>query len=93
MATPGSHTLPGRLAYGELSIYGINQTGINGITVAGTLNFGIVAQLSPYGINYTSLGQSVLFNGTSAVCKLAHNTDNFVIINESSIIFYEIPPI
>jgi len=78
-----------RLAYGEISLYRIYRTGITGVIAPTGFNFGLVDQLSPYGISYTSIGQSVLFEG-SGVCTLAFSGHTYTIIDEVKIVTTEI---
>ncbi len=84
-------SLPVRLAYGEIAIYGINDPGITGLVPPSGFNFGYVNQLSPYGISYTSVYQSVLFKGTDVICKLAYDNGIYSVIKETAIIATETP--
>lgn len=85
------NNLPLNLAYGEISIYGINNPGITGISPPSGFNFGNVDQISQYGISYTSIGQSVLFKGDSIICTINYTSGRYLIINETAIIATEIP--
>lgn len=81
--------IPVNLAYGEVSIYNIYGIGIQGIRAPSSHYWGFVDQVSEYGINYTEVGQSVLFKGSSISITLAYNNWSYRIIDETAIIATE----
>ena len=88
MSTPMS--LPAQLAYGNISIYGIgSNVGISGIVPADGFLFGTVDAISEYGIFYTSVGDSVLFNPKTQVCKITWDNSIHTILPEEKIVLKE----
>lgn len=86
-------TYPLTLAYGEISVYRVRGTGtvspIHSIPTPANFNWGTVYQISDYGIVYTSLGQWVLFNGASVVCKLAIGDQSYQLLPEVRVVATE----
>lgn len=79
-------SIPINLAYGEVSLYGIYNIGIQGIPVPSGYNYSFVDQVSMYGITYTEVGQSVLWKGTGRLATIRYNGKSYNIIDESSIL-------
>lgn len=79
-------SIPINLAYGEVSLYGIYNIGIQGITAPSGYNYSFVSQVSMYGITYTEVGQSVLWAGTGRLATIRYGGNAYSIIRETSII-------
>lgn len=84
------NNLPVVLAYGQISLYNVYRTGTTGIPAPSGFNFGLVDQVSPYGISLVSVGQSVMFKG-SAECVLKYGSWNYSLVEEGAIILREVP--
>ena len=78
--------IPINLAYGEVSIYGIYNIGIQGITAPSGYAYGFVNQTSMYGITYSEVGQSVLWNTRERLATIRYSGITYGIIDESSIL-------
>lgn len=83
--------LPINLAYGEISLYSIYQTGITGVQASSGSNFGLVDQVSMYGIIYTKVGDSVLFGHQDIQCILTYGGWQYRAISEDAVLATEIP--
>jgi hypothetical protein len=79
---------PVLLNYGLVSIYHIRQVGsVHNITGdGGTLNFGSIYSISPYGINYVNVGVPVSFKGDEAKCRLLFHKTEYAIIEEAKLV-------
>lgn len=83
------------LAYGNISIYNIYSQGNTGILALQGTTFGLIDQVSLYGIEHAVAGQSVLYKPSDEICQLAYSGWKYRIVNETKIILTEsevIPP-
>lgn len=78
--------IPIYLSYGEISLYGIYNIGIQGIAAPSGYNYSFVDQVSMYGIVYTEVGQSVLWKGTGRLATIRYGGNTYSIIDEDSIL-------
>ncbi len=79
-------SIPINLGYGEISLYGIYNIGVQGITAPTGYNYSFVNQVSMYGISYTQVGKSVLWKGTAKLATIRYNNFNYTIIPETGIL-------
>lgn len=87
-------SLPIFLPYGMVSIYGVGSvTGNTGIVQPPPFLWGNVDSISQYGISWTEVGSSVLFDDSKVICRLAYAADNtsYTLIMESNIVVREVP--
>lgn len=80
------------LAYGQMSLYRIYQTGITGARASSGYTFGLIDQVSQYGIQYAEVGQSILCNQKDLGARLTYANWTYQLIKESSVLGTEIPP-
>jgi hypothetical protein len=78
--------IPINLAYGEVSIYGIYNIGIQGIAAPSGYAYGFIDQVSVYGISYSEVGQSVLWKNASRLATIRYSGNTYSIIDEDSIL-------
>lgn len=87
-------SIPAYLPYNIVSIYGIgSSTGISGIVPPQSALFGVVDQISQYGIQWAKVGDSVLFKEADVECRLAYPTNNssYTLVPEVKLIIKEYP--
>ena len=78
--------IPINLSYGEVSIYGIYNIGVQGIAAPNNYAYGFVNQTSMYGISYTTVGQSVLWKQSGRLATIRYGGNSYSIIEEGSIL-------
>lgn len=84
--------LPVYLPYNIVSIYGIGSlTGVSGIEIADPLRFGVIDDVSQYGIQWAQIGDSVLFKETDVECRLVYANSAHTIIPEAKLVLKEYP--
>lgn len=78
--------------YGHLSIYGLYSS-VNGVSAPSGFNWGLVDQISLYGIQHAAVGQKVLFRGHDIIAKIKYpNGGQYTVISEDSILATAILP-
>jgi len=78
--------IPINLYSGEVSIYGIYNIGVKGITAPTGYAYGFVNQTSMYGITYTTIGQSALWKVSGRLATIRYGGNSYSIMDESSIL-------
>ena len=87
-------SIPVYLPYNIVSIYGIGSVvGVNSLVPPAGAWWGVIDQVSQYGIEWAKVGDSVLFKEEDVQCRLAYppNNASYTLVPEIRLVCKEYP--